>query len=442
MTLSASKPTNVRWGMFTLACGTSWLMYLHRYAFALFKADLGSQWNLSKTELGFLDSVQFITYGVFQFPLGIAADLAGVRLVLSILIVVWCMGLALFASAPTSQYLWVGRAVFGIGQSAAYAALSRAAKVWFPPPIRTTLAGIVGITWGRLGGLTAYLIVPPLLFGWLAMDWRTAALWLAGFGLCWGVTFFVCYRDTPRQHPWSNEAEAALIAGDAEGVAAAGSKLRFADAARQMSGRSVLNVLALNVQTTLSTLADNIFVSWIPLFLMEVHDLKVTTSGIFSALPLLGGALAGLIGGALNDWLIAVTGSRRWSRSLVGLVGKGMAAVLLLAALRWYHDPYIFCGFLFGVKLVGDWSLTSSWGVVTDIGGRATATLYSFNNAIATLGAIAASPLFGWVADQYGWRAVFVLVAITYALCAVSWLAIDTTLPVLKPTARAEGPAA
>ena len=53
------------------------------------------------------------------------------------------------------------------------------------------------------------------------------------------------------------------------------------------------NLIALNVQTILSTLADNIYSSWIPLFLWEVHELKFERMGVYSALPLLGGAIAG-----------------------------------------------------------------------------------------------------------------------------------------------------
>jgi MFS family permease len=112
-------------------------------------------------------------------------------------------------------------------------------------------------------------------------------------------------------------------------------------------------------------------------------------------------------------------------------VGKGLAAVLLLTALIWYENPYVFCGFLFAVKFFGDWSLATSWGVITDIGGRATASVFAFNNAVAGIGFIAAPVLFGYLAQHYGWPAVFITVAITYVLCALSWLAIDCTIPMV-----------
>lgn len=52
--------------------------------------------------------------------------------------------------------------------------------------------------------------------------------------------------------------------------------------------------------------------------------------------------IARLTGGLLNDWLIARTGNRRWSRSGIAIFGKGMAAVILLAAMYWYDSPFVF----------------------------------------------------------------------------------------------------
>jgi len=108
-----------------------------------------------------------------------------------------------------------------------------------------------------------------------------------------------------------------------------------------------------------------------------------------------------------------------------------MAAVVLFAAMAWYDSPYVFCGLLFLVKFFGDWSLTTSWGVVTDIGGRATASVFAFNNSVATVGAIAAPIIYGIIAHRLGWQIVFITAALAYLLCALSWLLIDSTIPVL-----------
>jgi sugar phosphate permease len=415
--------------VFGLACGTSWLLYLHRYAFAMIKPELVKEWHLDKVELGRLDSVFAFSSTFFQFPLGIATDWLGVHLMLTGLLIVWCLGLGMHAWAKSPDQLWYARAAMGMGQSAVYANLSRMAQSWFPAPIRTTLQGIAAITAGRLGGMCAYLLLGSLLLGRLNLDWRTAIYVLVAGGFVFALLFAAIFRNSPREQPLVNAAEAAKF-GSAPATQQA--RMTAGQLLRSVKPRALANLIVLNVQTILSTLADNIYSNWIPLFLWEVHQLKFEAMGVYSSLPLLGGAIAGMAGGALNDWCIARTGNRRWSRSGIAIAGKGLAAVLLLVALAWYDNPYVFCGFLFAVKFFGDWSLATSWGVVTDIGGRATASVFAFNNAVAGIGFIAAPVLFGYLAQHYGWTAVFIAVAVTYVLCAASWLAIDCTIPVVE----------
>jgi predicted MFS family arabinose efflux permease len=287
--------------------------------------------------------------------------------------------------------------------------------------------------------MCAYLLFGSLLLGRMGLDWRMALYVFVGGGVAFAALFAIVFRNSPRDHFWVNSAEAELIAGDRPPAAPA--RMTFSELRRAIGPRSLINLLVLNVQTILSTLADNIYSNWIPLFLWEVHHLEFEKMGLYSSLPLLGGAIAGVFGGMLNDLFIARTGNRRWSRSGIAAAGKGMAAALLLAALACYDNPYVFCAWLFAVKLVGDWSLTTSWGVVTDIGGRATASVFAFNNAVAGIGLIAAPPLFGYVAQRFGWPAVFMTVAVTYLLCALSWLAIDCTIPVVseEPSSRSAG---
>ena len=433
---SAEKPTNIRWSVFSLAFGTSALLYLHRYVFGFIKPTLAKEWDLSNSELGKIDSAFSLCYMLFQFPLAIGADALGVHLVLTGLFVVWCGGLAMMAWAPSAKWMWYAQALLGTGQSAVYACLNRIARMWFPPAVRTTLQGAVGILAGRLGALSSSLVFTSLLLGVWELNWRTAIWLLVSLGVVQMLWFAISFRNSPRQHPRVNEAEVRLIEGAAaprsDSLARPAERMTLRQMLRMMSPRSLINLSCLSLQSLLSTFADNIFSNWIPQFLSQVHHLEFKQMGIYASLPLLGGALAGLLGGVLNDYLIALTGNRRWSRVAVAFAGKGIAAVLLFAALGSYDSPYAFCVYLFFVKLFSDCSLTTSWGVITDIGGRATASVFALSNAIAGIGLITAPRIFGDIADTHGWRAVFVTVVVTYSLCAISWLVIDCTIPVLR----------
>jgi len=242
------------------------------------------------------------------------------------------------------------------------------------------------------------------------------------------------FRNTPRTHPWVNNAEANLIE-QADATAPnkpAPGKVSTRELFSRMTPRSIANLLCVNAQTIFSTIADNIYSAWIPLFLIRVHGLEFKEMGIYSALPLLGGAIGGALGGYLNDYFIRKTGNLRFSRTGVGLAGKGGAAVLLFVALAFFYDqPYAFCGMLFFIKLVGDTSLTTTWGAVSDIGGRASASVFAYNNGVASIFSLVAPVMYGYMSQYWGWQAVFITAGLSYLLCSLSWLLIDCTIPVM-----------
>jgi MFS family permease len=424
----AQRPTNVRWHVFAFACGTSWLLYLHRYTFSLIKPELKLEWNLGADDLGFLDSVFFASYSVFQIPLGIAGDLFGVRLVLTLLIVVWSAALGLQAFVPSAKPMAAALAFFGLGQSAAYPCLSRVSRTWFPQSIRTSLQGWVAVFFGRTGGLTTNLVVGAVLMGMLGLDWRVLFVGLAVLGLGFALLFWKSFRDRPADHPRINAAEVVLLADPGPAVAQPTS---IRGLLQRTSRRSLLNLCLLTLQTMLSTAADNLYSNWIPLFLAEVYLFDKQQQGLLSALPLLGGAIGGAIGGWLNDRLIRETGSLCWGRRAVGLGGKGTAAILLLGGLLVFDEPYLFCAVLFVVKMFSDSGLATTWGTVTDIGGPATASVYAFNNALAGIGSIVAPPVYGLIAVNHGWQWVFATAAGCYLACGLLWLAIDPRVPVI-----------
>lgn len=437
----ADRPTRVRWMVFVLACSTSWMLYLHRYMFGLIKPKLVEEFELGETELGMLDSAFTLFYSWCQVPMGLAVDSLGVHLILTAMIIIWCVGLGLHAWAPRGEHLWYGRVVLGAGQAGVFAALSRVTRSWYPRKVRATVQGWVGVFFGRMGGLSAYLLVGAVIIdqGGLDVPWRDAIYGLAATGIVFSVVFAALFRNSPGKHPLANEAEAVLVEGSEDVSVSGGTgKLSFRKMFRRMSPRSLRNLFTLNLQTILSTMADNIFSAWIPLFLYKVHGLEFRDMSVYSALPLLGGACGGAFGGWLNDFMLRRTGSVRWARTTIGLAGKGMAAVVLAVAMLWYDDPYTFCSLLFVVKFFSDWSLTTTWGAVTDIGGRTTATVFAFNNSVASLGGIPASIIFGAIAEHASWRWVFLTGAATYLLCALSWLAIDCRIPVIAEEHEAE----
>jgi sugar phosphate permease len=180
-----------------------------------------------------------------------------------------------------------------------------------------------------------------------------------------------------------------------------------------------------------STFQDQFYVYWLPSFLKEGKGFTNETMGLLAPWPLVGGAVGGVIGGFLNDWLIQATGNRRWSRSGVAFVGKMMAALLVLVSMQ-FDDGRIVMLVLVAVRVFGDWSLPTQWAAVTDMGGRAAATVFGIVNTVGAVGGFAAGPIFGYLKQEYDWPGVFYGVAGMCILAAMTWLFIDCTKRVVS----------
>jgi ACS family glucarate transporter-like MFS transporter len=414
------RPTQTRWLIFILACATSWLLYLHRYAWGVIRPSLKAENpDLTDQQLGWLDAMFNLTYAIGQVPGGLAGDLGGPRVVLSLLILLWSGCVAWLTAGRSFLQLAGIRAAFGLAQAGAYPCLSQVTRRWFPVEVRTTVQGLVASLSGRAGGACASLIIATLLMGWLGLSWREALVVLASGGILLAGFFWLGFRDSPRAHPWCNQAEANLIVGGTTHAVVAGRpQIR-------LEWEHAVTLAGLTVYSFATTFADQLYVFWIPQFLEEYKGLSKSQMGLFAGLPLLGGALGGAVGGGLNDLAIRLTGNRRLGRSAVAFTGKFLAAVLITLSLLVADGRWVMV-VLFACKFFCDWSLSTVWGTITDIGGPASGTLFGTLNAVGAAAGFLAGPVMGWVKQHHGFDVLFVMVAGMYALAAVCWLAIDS----------------
>ena len=72
------------------------------------------------------------------------------------------------------------------------------------------------------------------------------------------------------------------------------------------------------VQQLTSAGADMVYSLFMGDYFLNTKGFSIGQTGLLVSLPLWGGAIGGVLGGFCNDWLIRITGSRRWSRSTVG----------------------------------------------------------------------------------------------------------------------------
>lgn len=430
-----SRPTNVRWLVFALASGTSFLLYLHRYTWGIIKVEVKDEFGWDMATLGWLDSAFMFSYAGGQIPGGMLGDWFGPRFVLTAMLLLWSLSLGGMALVRSLYPMTAARVLFGLAQAGCYPNLNKVTKVWFPLSERTAVQGWVASFFGRMGGAVSFFLFGTLMLGTWHLPWRTAVACLTGVGCVFTAVFFLLFRNTPRTHPWANAAEGDLITlGDVSATVATRSLIDW---------RVVLRnpvVWALLFQQFTCAFVDNFFSSWLPLYLKEAKGIKMVSGGWMSALPLIGGAIGGMAaGGMLQGWLIHKTGNRRWSRSGIGLVGNLMAGVCLFASLALDSATeivWMFCA----LKFFADWAQPAGWGATTDMGGRNSASLFALVNTSGSLAGFVAGPVMGYTIqffsrrfgtgapdDLAGWTALFVMIGVVYLASAVSWLFIDCT---------------
>ncbi|MSQ97379.1 MAG: MFS transporter [Gemmataceae bacterium] len=439
------RPTRVRWLIFGIACAASWLLYVHRYAWGAIRPYFRAENpELSAVELGWIDSAFLATYAIGQVPGGLAGDLLGPRATLSVFTLVWSLAAAGVAWTGGFWGLVGARASFGLAQAGAYPVISKITKVWFPLATRTTVQGAV-TAMGRVGGACATLVISAGLMGVLGLSWQTSLFAVTLPGVLLAAAVWLIVRNRPSEHPWTNAAEQNLLDSPSrEGEAPAEPRESGALPARQkprppespppllqLTAGSLFSLAMMFLYVTASTFQDQFYVNLLPSYLVEEHKLSPLTMGLLTPLVLMGGAAGGIIGGILNDKLIQRTGNRRWARSGVAFTGKFVAACLVMLSML-FDDVWLIIAILVAVRVFSDWSLPTQWAAVTDMGGRAGATLFGIVNTVGILGGFAAGPIFGILRHHYDWPGVFAGVAGMCLFAAVTWLFLDCTKKVVN----------
>lgn len=148
--------------------------YVYRMANAVLGPTLAAEFGLSAGGLGLLTSVYFLSFGLFQIPLGLLLDRFGPRRVNATLLLVAALGGAWFAAADSAGSAIAARALIGIGVSACLMASFTAFVLWYPPE-RIAIMNAVTFSAGAAGAMVATVPLELLL---RVMPWRQVIMLL------------------------------------------------------------------------------------------------------------------------------------------------------------------------------------------------------------------------------------------------------------------------
>ncbi|MEC7943692.1 MAG: MFS transporter, partial [Pseudomonadota bacterium] len=160
-----------------------YLSYFFRTINAVISENLSTELGLGPANLGLLTSFYLIAFACAQIPLGIALDRYGPRTVNGFLLMIAGVGATIFAFAQSFETLLLGRALIGLGVSAALVSACKANAIWFSADRIPLMNNLIG-AFGALGALSATRPVELILqvvswrdiFGYLAVTTVLIAL--------------------------------------------------------------------------------------------------------------------------------------------------------------------------------------------------------------------------------------------------------------------------
>lgn len=374
--------------------------------------------GVSKTSLGLFLTLHGVLYGVSKFANGFLGDRADARVFMALGLLTSAAMNGCFGLSTAATALGVFWMLNGWFQGMGFPPCARLMTHWFPPKELATKMSIWNTSHSI--GAAGVLVLCGYLVGY---DWRLCFLVPAALAILMACLLLFRLRDTPES---VGLPEVEGTAGPAAGVADDGSGADDGGGFRSVLARKVFG----NPYIWLFALA-NVFVytirygvlDWGPTLLKEAKGIEVSHGSWMTAAF----EAAGLPGILLTGWLTdRVFGGRPSRMCLVFML---LCGVSLLAF--WNAPPrhvalntalLMTAGFfIYGPQaLVG----IAAANLATK---RAAATAVGLTGIFGYASTVLSGWGLGWLAQHYGWDAVFkglILVAAVGTLCfAATWRA-------------------
>ncbi len=164
-----------------------YLSYVFRNINSVIAPDLISDVGLNAAGLGFLTGAYFLSFALFQLPLGVFLDRIGPRKTETCLLFVAAIGSLWFALADSILGLTIGRVLIGVGVSACLMASFKAFALWFPKEKLPIANGIILMA----GGLGAMSATTPVEVAIQITNWRVVFFGLSILSLIGAAVIYL-----------------------------------------------------------------------------------------------------------------------------------------------------------------------------------------------------------------------------------------------------------
>jgi MFS family permease len=294
----APRPTpRFRWRIGGLIAAGVLINYFDRISISAAGPQLERSFRLTPVDLGVLFSAFFWSYALLQIPAGLVLDRFGVTRVGRWSAFLWSAASALTACAGGFAGLFLARLLLGMAEAPSFPGSSKATGYWFPRTERAMSTALfdVGAKFSSVIGVPLVAVVV------VRLGWRWGFAVVAALSLAYFVAFYRMYRD-PSQHPRLTREEREYLATHGAESEGQSPGTTTGVLAYLLSTRKVWGLV---IGFGAYGYSFNLFLTWLPEYLVRTMHRSILASAGFAAIPWACGSIADLlVGGWLIDFLI------------------------------------------------------------------------------------------------------------------------------------------
>jgi len=368
------------------------ITYVDRVNVSTAAAGFAKDFDLNKTQIGFVFSAFAYPYLLFQIIGGWVSDRFGTRRTLIGCSLIWASATVLTGMAGGLASLLAARVLLGLGEGATFPAATAAMARWVAAKDRGFAQGITHAA-ARLGNALAPGLIVAVM---AAYGWRASFFVCAALSFAWLAAWALIFRENPADHPGLTQEERHELPPPK----AKGQEVPWGRLFKRMAP---VTMVYFCYGWTLW-----LFLSWIPQYFLHSQNLNLSKMAIFSSSVFLAGVVGDTLGGIVTDRIYARTGNLNRARSLMVAICMGLTCLSLLP-LMFTTDlmtslACLSAGFFFAEMTIGP-----MWAVPMDIAPQASGTASGIMNSGSALAAIISPVVGGYLIDVTGnWQLPFV----------------------------------
>ncbi|WP_195724589.1 MFS transporter [Herbaspirillum sp. CAH-3] len=444
--LAQQKPTRYRWVVMGLIFMIWAIACADRANFGIALPYMKKEYGISNTEAGLIVSLFSFAYGIVQIPVGLMYKRLSEKttgILFSVFILLTSLFTGLMGTTSSVLLLQLYRVGLGLSEGPLGIGCTNVINRWFPPEEKGTATGL-WIAASKLGPLIVPTVCIIVIQLW---GWREIFYVFAVPGIFLAILWFFLVTNSPAENRFCNEAERRYITQDVPAAPATGGARpaqgaqvapmpwldginRTRRVPRLETLRQVFtswNVIGVAIGYGCMIGISNIFMSWIPTYLVTVKGFASVKMGFLASAPFIGAVAGNMLGGVISDRLL---GGRRKPMMLLGALGTAVMTLMLVEApdsVLYLGAMLMLSGLMLGIGFAG--YSAYPMGLATK---STYPTAFGIVNSLGQIGGACAPLAVGMLLDRYDWSSVFLYMVGTSLLCLVLLLSVVEPITVRK----------